>query len=68
MQQSIKNDYGLFCERLVRERLYDASCLLLSDRDNGLNGGYSEPNTEVNLKNFATSLIAHAIAFVKMRE
>ena len=60
--------YELFCERLVRERLYDATCLLLSDRDNGLNGGYSEPNAEVNFKNFATSLSAHAIAFAKMRE
>ncbi len=60
--------YELFCEHLVRERLYDASCLLLSDRENGINGGYSEPNAEINFKNFASSLMAHAIAFAKMRE
>lgn len=59
--------YELFCERLVRERLYDAACLLLSDKSNGLNGGYSEPNAEVNFKNFATSLSAHAMAFAKMK-
>ena len=59
--------YELFCERLVRERLYDAACLLLSDKSNGLNGEYSEPNAEVNFKSFATSLSAHAMAFAKMR-
>ncbi len=60
--------YELFCERLVRERLYDATCLLLSDRDDGLNGVYSEPNQEIHFKKFATSLSAHAISFAKMRE
>ncbi len=59
--------YELFCERLVRERIYDAACLLLSDKNNGLNGGYSEPNAEVSFKSFATSLSAHAMAFAKMR-
>ncbi len=60
--------YELFCERLVRERLYDATCLLLSDRDGGLRGKYSEPNQEINFQNFATSLSAHAIAYAKMRD
>ena len=60
--------YELFCRRLVRERLYDATCLLLSDRDNGVDGKYSEPNREVNFKTFATSLSARAIAFAKMRD
>lgn len=60
--------YELFCERLVRERLYDATCLLLSGRNNGVNGGYSEPNTELDFTNFATSLSAHATAFAKMRK
>ncbi|MBA3009795.1 MAG: PaeR7I family type II restriction endonuclease [Proteobacteria bacterium] len=59
--------YELFCEHLVRERLYDATCLLLSGKDTGLNGGYSEPNAEVNFKNFAISLSAHAMAFAKMK-
>ena len=60
--------YELFCEKLVRERFYDATCLLVSDRKNGLNGAYSEPNQEVIFRSFATSLSAYAIAFVKMRE
>ncbi|WP_133511435.1 PaeR7I family type II restriction endonuclease [Candidatus Thiosymbion oneisti] len=60
--------YELFCERLVRERLYDATCLLLSDRDGGVRGKYSEPNREINFKKFVTSLSAHTMAFVKMHE
>lgn len=60
--------YELFCERLVRKRLYDAACLLLSDRTEGLKGSYSEPDPEIGFRNFAVSLSAHAHAFVKMRE
>jgi len=60
--------HELFCERLVRERLYDATCLLLSDRDGGMRGKYSEPNKEINFKKFITSLSAHTIAFAKMHD
>ena len=66
-EASYAKRYELFCERLVRERLYDAACLLLSDRNEGLNGQYSEPNPEISFRNFAASLSAHAHAFVKMR-
>ena len=59
--------YELFCERLVRERLYDAACLLLSDKEEGLNGHYTEPSKEIGFRNFAVSLSAHAHAFVKMQ-
>ena len=67
-EASYAKRYELFCERLVRERLYDATCLLLSDRDGGLEGSFSEPNSEVNFKKFATSLSSHAIAFAQMQE
>lgn len=60
--------YELFCKRLVRERLYDATCLLLSNSKTGLNGIYTEPNPEIDFKTFATSLLSHATAFVKMRK
>jgi hypothetical protein len=59
--------YEIFCERLIRERLYDAVCLLLSDQTGGLNGLYREPNAELGFKRFATSLTAHAIAHARMR-
>lgn len=51
----------------MRERLYDATCLILSDKKTGLNGSYTEPNAEINFKNFAASLSAHAMAFAKMK-
>lgn len=60
--------YNLFCERLMRERLYDSTCLLLSNKVGGLKGDFTEPNAEIGFKAFATSLTAHALAYSKMRE
>jgi len=60
--------YELFCERLVREQLYDAACLLMSNEVMGLQGGYSEPNLELGFNPFVTSLMGRAIAHAKMRE
>jgi hypothetical protein len=59
--------YELFCQRLVREQLYDATCLILTRQSEGLQGQYQEPNPEINFKHFATSLSARARAFVEMR-
>ncbi len=59
--------YELFCERMVRERLYDSTCFLMSSESDGLCGEYAEPNEELSFKNFTASLIAHAIAYIKMR-
>ena len=52
--------YEIFCRKLVRESRYDAACLLLSDKENGLIGEYSEPNMEIGFKTFAISLYSHA--------
>lgn len=60
--------YELFCERLMRERLYDGTCLILSDKTGGLKGKFTEPNPEFSFATFATSLSAHAIAYAKMRQ
>ena len=60
--------YELFCERLMRERLYDGTCLILSDKVSGLKGKFTEPNPEFSFNTFATSLSAHAIAYSRMRQ
>lgn len=60
--------YQLFCERLVRERLYDATCLMMSNREGGLKGEYSEPTPELGFRNFAASLMGKAIAYAKKRK
>lgn len=64
---SYRKRYEIVCERLMRERLYDATCLLISEREAGLQGHYSEPNEEFGFASFAASLTAQALAYVKMR-
>jgi hypothetical protein len=59
--------YEILLTKLVRERLYDSTCLLMSDAKNGKRGFYSEPSAELSFKNFSASLLARAIAYVKTR-
>ncbi len=59
--------YELFCERLMRERLYDGACLILSNKRGGLKGGFREPNPEFGFASFAASLTAHAMAYARRR-
>jgi hypothetical protein len=60
--------YEIFCERLVRERLYDAACFIMSSAMGRLKGEYSEPNQELSFQNFAATLGARAAAFAKIHE
>lgn len=55
--------YEILLTKIVRERLYDAACLILSPSDTGRNGAFSEPCPELTFANFAESLVARAIAF-----
>jgi len=57
--------YEILLTKLVRSRLYDAGCLVMSSRKDGLRGGYREPSPELSLHNFVTSLLARAIAVAK---
>jgi hypothetical protein len=59
--------YEIFCERLVRERLYDATCFLMSSHHEGLQGIYYEPNEELSFRNFAAWLAARAEAFTRLK-
>ena len=52
----------------MREQLYDAACLLLSDTETGIRGEYREASEETNFSAFADSLLARAIAFSRKRE
>jgi hypothetical protein len=53
---SYQRRYELFCTRLVRERLYDAACLIVSPSDKGVAGDYKEPLEELAFSNFVVSL------------
>lgn len=57
--------YETFLMKLVRERLYDGACLLLTSRVNGVKGRFRSPNDELSFGYFAAGLSAHAIAFAK---
>jgi len=53
--------------KLVRERLYDGACFLMSTADNGAKGDYSEPSNELTFEKFLTPLLARVIAISKLR-
>jgi len=55
--------YELFCRRLVLEKHYDASALLMSGVEKGLNGDFTEPANDLTFQSFANSLVAHVAAF-----
>lgn len=59
--------YEVLLTKLVRERLYDAACFLLSDASNGPKGNYREPAPELSFDNFATSLLGHVMAAAKTK-
>ena len=67
-KRSYAKRYELVCERLVRDRLYDAACFFTSNVRTGKRGEYKEPNEELSIKNFAISLHARAAAFARMGE
>lgn len=64
-ERSYAKRYELVCERLVRDRLYEAACFFTSNADTGRRGQYREPNNELSIKNFAISLHARAAAFAR---
>lgn len=63
--RSYEKRYELMCERLVRDRLYDAACFFTSNAKGGKRGEYRESNDELSIKNFAISLHARAAAFAQ---
>jgi len=60
--------YEILLTKLVRERLYDAACFLMSSAADGRKGSYREPAAELNFQNFIASLTAKAIATAKSRK
>lgn len=64
---SYADRYRILCERLLRERLYDGTCFLVSDREGGLEGEYREPLAELGFRAFASSLVAHVEGYLRGR-
>lgn len=59
--------YELLCLKLVRERLYDSACFLMSDRAGGMLGQFREPSPELIFRDFITSLIGKTVMHAKLR-
>jgi hypothetical protein len=57
--------YEILLTKLVRERLYDSACFLMSNAAGGPEGKYIEPASELSFQNFIASLLAKAIAVAK---
>lgn len=60
--------YELFCQKLVREGLYNAACFVMSDKAGGLKGRFREPSSELSFRAFVASLTGHAIGYARLRE
>ncbi|MFQ5850254.1 MAG: PaeR7I family type II restriction endonuclease, partial [Candidatus Binatia bacterium] len=63
VKASYARRYELFCRKLIRERHYNAAAFLLSARDSGLNGAFTQPADDLTFEVFARSLVAHAAAY-----
>lgn len=59
--------YEILLTKLVRERLYDSACFLMSDAESGPRGHYTEPAAELCFKNFMASLLARAISIARTK-
>lgn len=59
--------YEILLTKLVRERLYDSACFLLSDRKSGKRGSYKEPAPELDFEKFIASLLGKATPSAKTR-
>jgi hypothetical protein len=55
---SYRGRYAILIEKLLRERLYDGACLLLSDAASAATGDYLEPHAELTFAKFVTPLLA----------
>ena len=53
--------YRILCERLILERDYSATALVVSPKDS-TNGEFAEPSTDLGLYRFSRSLFAHLLA------
>ncbi len=66
-EASYARRYEVLLTKLVRERLYDSTCFLMSNAADGPKGRYAEPAPELSFQNFVESLLAKAIAVAKSR-
>ncbi len=67
-EASYAKRYEVLLTKLVRERLYDAACFLMSNAEDGPRGLYREPSPELGFQTFIASLMAKAIAVARTEQ
>jgi hypothetical protein len=65
---SYERRYSLLIEKLLRDRLYDGGCFLLSCDTSADSGEYKEPNPELSFARFITPLLARVQTEVRLGE
>ncbi len=58
--------YEILCEKLVRERLYDAATILVSPRSSIADGAYSEMSQLTGMRQFVAALASHVATAAAM--
>lgn len=56
--------YELFCRKLILEHHYTSASFITSASENGIEGIYKEPASDLSFSIFAKSLVSHIGAFV----
>ena len=59
---SYRERYAILIEKLLRDRLYDGACFLLSHGGSAVSGDYIEPHPELTFAKFVTLLVAQVSA------
>lgn len=59
---SYRDRYAILIEKLLRDRLYDSACFLLSSQSAAATGDYIEPHPELTFAKFVTPLVAQVSA------
>jgi hypothetical protein len=59
---SYRDRYAILIEKLLRDRLYDGACFLLSSATSAGNGDYLEPHPELTFAKFVSPLVAQVAA------
>lgn len=66
-EASYAERYRILLNKLMRERLYDATCFLTTPEEGGDSGIYSEPDPDLSFRHFTESLRGHVTAFQQVR-
>jgi len=60
--------YQILLRKLLRERLFDSACFIMSKVDGSRDGSYSEPDPSLAFHSFANQLYFHINTLIKLQD